>query len=128
MFFYKYIAVHLIKFYLKNRLRPMVKKTRPGARQSKKASPVSKPKAKAKTKEKERKLYNVVFFKNWCKACGLCGAFCSKKIIKYDETGFPFIKEMDSCIGCRLCEIHCPDFAITIRERHPKRRGENGKS
>ncbi|MEE9567216.1 MAG: 4Fe-4S binding protein [Desulfobacteria bacterium] len=23
----------------------------------------------------------------------------------------------DDCIGCRFCEIHCPDFAITIVER-----------
>ena len=26
------------------------------------------------------------------------------------------------CIGCRFCEIHCPDFAITVSERQLKRR------
>ncbi|HID03709.1 MAG TPA: 2-ketoglutarate oxidoreductase subunit delta [Desulfobacterales bacterium] len=106
----------------------MVKKTKPDARQSKKAVAAPKPKAKTKTKKKERKPYDVGFFHKWCKACGLCGAFCTKKIIKYDEAGLPFIKEMDSCIGCRFCEIHCPDFAITIKERHPQRRNKNGKS
>jgi 2-oxoglutarate ferredoxin oxidoreductase subunit delta len=29
---------------------------------------------------------------------------------------------MDGCIGCRFCEIHCPDFAITVSPRTPKRR------
>lgn len=101
----------------------MVKKTKPETKQSKKATATPKPKAK----EKEKKLYEVVFFHKWCKSCGLCGAFCTKKIIKADDNGLPYIKDMDSCIGCRFCEIHCPDFAITIKERHPKRRYKNGK-
>jgi 2-oxoglutarate ferredoxin oxidoreductase subunit delta len=25
--------------------------------------------------------------------------------------------EPDSCIGCRDCELHCPDFAIFVTER-----------
>ena len=106
----------------------MVKKTKPDARQSKQTSAAPKPKAKAKAKEKEKKLYNVIFFHKWCKSCGLCSAFCTKKIIKTDDTGLPFIEDMDSCIGCRFCEIHCPDFAITIKKRHPNRRDTNGKS
>ena len=81
-----------------------------------------------KTKEKEKKLYNVIFFHNWCKSCGLCSALCVKKIIETDATGLPYIQNMDECTGCRFCEIHCPDFAITIKERHPERRRSNGKS
>lgn len=76
---------------------------------------------------KEKKLFDVVFFQKWCKACGLCSAFCTKKIIKPDKLGFPYIEKVDSCIGCRFCEIHCPDFAITVEERHPERRYSNGK-
>ena len=78
------------------------------------------------TKKREKKLYNVAFFRNWCKSCGICTALCVKKIIKSDETGAPYIDDMDSCIGCCFCEIHCPDFAITINERHPERRLTNG--
>ena len=83
----------------------------------------------SKAKKKERKKYTVVFYPKWCKSCGLCSAFCVKQIIQKDKTGLPFIAEedKDSCTGCRFCEIHCPDFAITIQDRHPDRRRSNGK-
>ena len=82
-----------------------------------------------KAKGKERKKYTVVFYPKWCKSCGLCSAFCVKQIIQTGKTGLPFIakEDMDSCTGCRFCEIHCPDFAITIQDRHPERRRSNGK-
>lgn len=76
--------------------------------------------------EPKKKLYDVSFFRAWCKACGLCEAFCPKKIIKADKTGIPDIVEIDRCTGCRFCEIHCPDFAITVKERMPKRRKTDG--
>jgi 2-oxoglutarate ferredoxin oxidoreductase subunit delta len=31
--------------------------------------------------------------------------------------GAPVIERPDDCIGCRFCELHCPDFAITVKER-----------
>jgi len=96
----------------------MVKDTKPKAKKE------IKPQATAKAKKK--KLYDVIFFQKWCKSCGLCTALCAKKIIKTDKLGLPYIDDMDSCIGCRFCEIHCPDFAITIKSRHPERRHSNG--
>ncbi len=83
-------------------------------------------KAKPKVKEKKRKKYTVKFYHKWCKSCGICAALCVKQIIKMDELGIPYIDDMDSCTGCRFCEIHCPDFAITIKERHPERRRKDG--
>ena len=77
--------------------------------------------------KEEKKLYTVTFFRDWCKTCGLCTALCVKKIILSDETGQPYIDTMDSCTGCRFCEIHCPDFAITIKNRHPERRKTDGR-
>jgi 2-oxoglutarate ferredoxin oxidoreductase subunit delta len=84
-------------------------------------------KSSAASKAKEKKLYVVTFFHKWCKACGLCTALCTKKIIKKDPLGIPYIDAMDSCIGCRFCEIHCPDFAITIKDKHPDRRRNDRK-
>jgi 2-oxoglutarate ferredoxin oxidoreductase subunit delta len=71
---------------------------------------------------KKKKFYDVSFFHAWCKTCGLCVAFCPKKIITADKTGKPEILDTDKCNGCRFCEIHCPDFAITVEERMPRRR------
>ena len=80
--------------------------------------------ASEKKSGKKRKLYTVTFYSKWCKSCGLCSALCVKKIIQTDKGGLPFITNdaMDRCYGCRFCEIHCPDFAITIKNRHPGRR------
>ncbi len=74
----------------------------------------------------KKKLYDVSFFLAWCKACGLCEAFCPKEIIKADKTGIPEIVDADRCNGCRFCEKHCPDFAITVDERMPRRRKTDG--
>lgn len=67
--------------------------------------------------KKPKKQYDQVLFRDWCKACGLCSAFCPKKVIGRDKTGKPMFEHPDACIGCRFCEMHCPDFAITINER-----------
>ena len=72
-----------------------------------------------------RKHFDVAFYHAWCKACGICMAFCPKKIILADKNGKPLVEEPDHCIGCRFCETHCPDFAITVSERKPKRRKDD---
>ena len=67
--------------------------------------------------KKEKKLYEQLIFRDWCKACGICSAFCPKYVIGRNEAGEPVIENPDACIGCRFCELHCPDFAITIIEQ-----------
>ncbi len=78
-----------------------------------------------KTVSRKKKLFDLAFYHDWCKACGICMAFCPKKIITADKVGKPVVEELDKCIGCRFCEIHCPDFAITVTERRPKRRRDD---
>jgi 2-oxoglutarate ferredoxin oxidoreductase subunit delta len=74
---------------------------------------------------RQEKEYEHVIFKDWCKACGICSAFCPKKVIGRDEAGAPVIERPEACIACRFCEIHCPDFAITIRERSDSHKEED---
>ncbi len=74
---------------------------------------------------RKKKHFDVSFYYDWCKACGICMAFCPQEIISADTTGKPVIKDADRCVGCRFCEIHCPDFAITVSERKPKRRKDD---
>ncbi len=80
------------------------------------ASDQSSVQAAAGTKRR-KKLYEVAFYHDWCKACGICTAFCPQQIILSDKAGKPWISEMDRCTGCRFCEIHCPDFAIRVSPR-----------
>ena len=63
-----------------------------------------------------KKNYSQIIFKDWCKKCGICSSFCPKNVIGQDEEGGPVFERPEDCIGCRFCELHCPDFAITVQE------------
>jgi len=80
--------------------------------------------SKQKEPMKSEKRYIQTIFRDWCKSCGICSAFCPKNVIGLDNGGAPLIVNPDDCIGCRLCELRCPDFAITIIDRHAEK-GEN---
>jgi len=58
----------------------------------------------------------VKVFKSWCKNCGICTAFCPKGALKRDVEGIPFLADPEACVECRLCELLCPDFAISVKE------------
>ena len=60
--------------------------------------------------------YGIDIFMAWCKSCGICVAFCPGKCLDQNEEGSPFVARPDLCTGCGWCEIHCPDFAISLRE------------
>lgn len=57
-----------------------------------------------------------------CKGCKYCITLCPTKVLALsDELGpkgyFPaIVKNPDACVVCRLCEIICPDFAVSIDE------------
>lgn len=69
-----------------------------------------------------KKNYRQHIFYDWCKACGLCVAFCPKQVYRRNEEGQPVVTEAAKCVGCRFCELHCPDFAITISAADPPSR------
>jgi len=56
----------------------------------------------------------------YCKGCLICVENCAPKAIKaadkINSRGYnlPIEDDMKRCSGCKLCEIVCPDFAITI--------------
>lgn len=52
--------------------------------------------------------------KEWCKACDICIEFCPKDVLVPDNEGKPNPENIDACTKCGLCELRCPDFAITV--------------
>ncbi len=66
----------------------------------------------------EKKTYEHVIREKWCKGCNICVSFCPKKVLTL-WNGKVMAERPHDCIGCRLCELRCPDFAIEIREVRP---------
>ncbi|MBW1767353.1 MAG: 4Fe-4S binding protein [Deltaproteobacteria bacterium] len=86
-----------------------------------KAKVTDESRSKRKGSRKSERRYIQMIFRDWCKNCGICSAFCPKKVICLGDDGAPVIVRPDDCIGCRFCELHCPDFAITIIERQTEK-------
>jgi 2-oxoglutarate ferredoxin oxidoreductase subunit delta len=63
-----------------------------------------------------RKRGRVRVFRNWCKGCGLCIAFCPQQVFAEDEEHHPVVAHPERCVACQWCTIHCPDFAIIVEE------------
>ena len=67
--------------------------------------------------KKKKENPKIDIYKAWCKACGICVAFCPTGVLAKDEAGYPYVKDIDKCINCGWCEIRCPDFAITVESK-----------
>ncbi len=58
-----------------------------------------------------------------CKACDICVSLCPAGVLGMVQAPNSTLGQMievvhsDACIGCRECELHCPDFAIFVAER-----------
>jgi 2-oxoglutarate ferredoxin oxidoreductase subunit delta len=70
-----------------------------------------------RTGKQGRKRFEIDIFRDWCKCCGICAAFCPRECIALDEEGAPTMVESNRCTGCGWCEVHCPDFAISVHHR-----------
>ncbi|MBU2547818.1 MAG: 4Fe-4S binding protein [Proteobacteria bacterium] len=63
--------------------------------------------------DKVRRPEELTIYENWCKRCGICAAFCPTGALEMGPDG-PEWKHPDQCVGCRACELRCPDFAIEV--------------
>jgi 2-oxoglutarate ferredoxin oxidoreductase subunit delta len=61
-----------------------------------------------------RGIYRINLYKDLCKACGLCVAWCPQAVLSADAEGYPLASNLATCINCKACERHCPDFAIEV--------------
>ncbi len=69
-----------------------------------------------------KRVFDVIVIRDRCKECGLCIEMCPTKVLDRENTynvyGYrpTFLKNRARCIGCKICENICPEFAIFVRE------------
>lgn len=64
----------------------------------------------------EMKLKQITLEQTRCKACGICIALCPKQVFEADIEGMPVAARAEDCIGCKLCALRCPDFALKVED------------
>ena len=64
------------------------------------------------TEKKKKK--EVQINREWCKGCGICIAFCPKKVLILDNEEKACWDQPEKCINCGLCELRCPDVAVEL--------------
>jgi 2-oxoglutarate ferredoxin oxidoreductase subunit delta len=63
----------------------------------------------------DKEKVEITINQQWCKGCGICIAFCPRKVFSTGKQGHPEIIDKEKCIKCMLCVERCPDFAIEVK-------------
>lgn len=53
--------------------------------------------------------------KEKCNSCRMCIEICPLQLFEMDENGKAAVKK-GGCIGCKSCEMQCPNSAIMVEE------------
>ncbi|MBI5001410.1 MAG: 4Fe-4S binding protein [Euryarchaeota archaeon] len=76
----------------------------------------------------------ILVLEDWCKGCEICVKRCPLNALelsdKLNKRGVypPKLKAENECNSCKLCELICPDFAVTVtldeekKSKEPKSR------
>ena len=65
---------------------------------------------------KKRKAKAILIQEKWCKGCGICVEFCPGKVFSSQPGQVPSVARRGDCTVCRLCEMRCPDYAVSVEE------------
>ena len=63
--------------------------------------------------KKDKALPTIKINKEWCKSCAICVEFCPHDVLAM-KGAYPEVVDLEACTACQLCDIRCPDFAITV--------------
>jgi 2-oxoglutarate ferredoxin oxidoreductase subunit delta len=75
----------------------------------------------------------IEIIQDWCKGCELCVKYCPVQALKMGEEinkrGVypPVLVEDNECNYCRLCELICPDLALTVIVEEEKEKKDKSK-
>jgi 2-oxoglutarate ferredoxin oxidoreductase subunit delta len=69
--------------------------------------------AGARVPSRETSLAQILLREAWCKGCAICAEFCPKHVFVM-RSNLPVIVDLQACNRCMLCEVRCPDFALTV--------------
>jgi len=67
-----------------------------------------------------KKAKRIIIDPKLCKGCHLCIQACNFCVLaeskSVDNRGYvlPVVVDLEACRVCKLCELECPDFAITV--------------
>jgi len=61
-----------------------------------------------------QKLKEIVINREWCKGCSICVKLCPKQVLELDKAEKSTVMRPEDCIVCKLCELRCPDLAVTV--------------
>lgn len=70
--------------------------------------------------ETKKKKAVITISKRLCSGCKICVEMCPEKVLAMVNEPSKVSGEiagvvnLDACIKCMLCEVHCPDFAIKV--------------
>jgi 2-oxoglutarate ferredoxin oxidoreductase subunit delta len=67
----------------------------------------------AKPPVMETNLAQILIREDWCKGCAICAELCPKHVFIM-RNNLPVIVDLQACNRCMLCEMRCPDFALTV--------------
>ncbi len=84
---------------------------------------MSKTNTEEKTTKTKQKVLAIVINDDWCKGCELCIDACPRPEVfalsdQVSSKGYRriLINDLSLCTGCMLCELMCPDLAITVEK------------
>jgi 2-oxoglutarate ferredoxin oxidoreductase subunit delta len=74
---------------------------------------------------RKKAVKEIIIDDQFCKGCNLCIEVCPRKVFggshKRSRAGYsmPQASDQGKCSVCFLCEMTCPDLAITVIEENP---------
>ena len=68
----------------------------------------------------DMRTHPVDIYEPWCKRCLLCVELCPKSVFDVEPTGRVYVKAPEACTQCKICALHCPDYAILLEPKAGK--------